>query len=79
MNRAELESLLAAAFPEASVEVATADDVHFAARIVTPRFSTRSRLARHQAVYSALGTRMGGEIHALTLKTLTPEEAQESA
>ncbi|HEX5314813.1 MAG TPA: BolA/IbaG family iron-sulfur metabolism protein [Gammaproteobacteria bacterium] len=79
MNRAELENLLTGSFSEAEVAVATADGVHFSARIVTPRFAGHPRLARHREVYAALGERMGGEIHALTLETLTPEEARERA
>lgn len=75
MNSAELQQLLAAAFPDAKIETASPDGVHFSARIVDAAFSGRSRVARHQAVYRALGERMGGEIHALTLETLAPDEA----
>ncbi len=50
------------------------DGAHFEAVIVSPRFAGLSRVRRHQLVYSALGTRMGGEIHALSMQTLTPEE-----
>lgn len=75
MDRAELQRLLEDAFGEAVIEVSTDDGVHFAARIVSERFAGRSRVARHQLVYQALGERMGGEIHALTLQTLTPAEA----
>ena len=76
MDRAELQNLLQTAFPGASVDVASEDGVHFAARLVSEAFKGRSRVARHQLVYQALGTRMGGEIHALSLQTLTPEEAE---
>ena len=76
MDRAELKDLLQTAFPGASVDVASEDDVHFAARLVADAFAGRSRVARHQLVYQALGQRMGGEIHALSLQTLTPDEAE---
>ncbi|MDN5864789.1 MAG: BolA/IbaG family iron-sulfur metabolism protein [Gammaproteobacteria bacterium] len=74
MNAAELESFLSRAFPQAEVAVASPDGVHFKARIVAGDFAGASRLARHQRVYAALGERMGGEIHALSLETLSPDE-----
>ena len=40
-----------------------------------PGFAGKLPLARHRMVYATLGDRMGGEIHALSLKTLTPDEA----
>lgn len=75
MDRTDLQQLLEQAFPDAQIEVRSEDGVHFAARLVDASFADRPRVARHQAVYAALGTRMGGEIHALSLQTLTPEEA----
>lgn len=54
--------------------MASPDGVHFKARIVSEAFSGVGRIARHQKVYAALGERVGGEIHALSLETLTPEE-----
>jgi acid stress-induced BolA-like protein IbaG/YrbA len=50
------------------------DGHHFEAVIVSPAFRGRSRVQRHQQVYAALGARMGAEIHALSMQTLTPEE-----
>ncbi|MEX8498401.1 BolA/IbaG family iron-sulfur metabolism protein, partial [Leptothrix ochracea] len=44
------------------------------ATIVSSRFETLNRVRRHQAVYGALGERMREEIHALSMKTLTPAE-----
>jgi acid stress-induced BolA-like protein IbaG/YrbA len=55
------------------VEVA-GDGSHFEAIIVSPEFRGKSRVQRHQLVYSALGGRMSGEIHALSMKTFTPED-----
>jgi stress-induced morphogen len=75
VNSAELQTLLAAAFPDGEVAVSSPDGVHFSARIVSADFSGLSRIARHQRVYAALGERMGGEIHALSLETLASEEA----
>jgi len=50
------------------------DGQHFTAVIVCPAFAGKSRIQRHQIVYAALGDRMREEIHALSMKTLTPEE-----
>lgn len=50
------------------------DGEHFFATIVSPAFAGCGRVRRHQMVYAALGERMGGEIHALSMRTLTPEE-----
>jgi acid stress-induced BolA-like protein IbaG/YrbA len=50
------------------------DGQHFQALVVSGEFSGRSRVQRHQLVYAALGDRMREEIHALSMRTLTPEE-----
>ncbi|GAB4170638.1 MAG: BolA family transcriptional regulator [Rhodocyclaceae bacterium] len=52
------------------------DGHHFEAVIVSERFRGLSRLEQHQLVYGALGGRMRQEIHALSMRTLTPEEWQ---
>ncbi len=52
------------------------DGQHFTAVIVSPAFAGKRLIARHQLVYAALGDRMREEIHALSMKTLTPEEYQ---
>lgn len=50
------------------------DGQHFEATIVSPAFAGKRLIARHQMVYAVLGDRMREEIHALSMKTLTPEE-----
>lgn len=52
------------------------DGQHFSAVIVSPAFAGKRLIQRHQIVYAALGDRMREEIHALSMKTLTPEEFQ---
>ncbi len=52
------------------------DGQHFNAVIVSSLFTDKRLIARHQLVYAALGERMREEIHALSMKTLTPEEFQ---
>jgi acid stress-induced BolA-like protein IbaG/YrbA len=50
------------------------DGQHFFATIVSPSFAGKRPIQRHQLVYAALGNRMDAEIHALSMKTLTPDE-----
>lgn len=52
------------------------DGQHFTALIVSHAFAGKRLIQRHQLVYAALGDRMKAEIHALSMKTLTPEEYQ---
>jgi acid stress-induced BolA-like protein IbaG/YrbA len=52
------------------------DGQHFTAVIVADAFAGKRLIQRHQLVYAALGDRMREEIHALSMKTLTPEEFQ---
>ena len=58
------------------VEV-SGDGQHFQALVVSSAFAGKSRVQRHQLVYKALGDRMREEIHALSMQTLTPEEAKQ--
>jgi acid stress-induced BolA-like protein IbaG/YrbA len=53
------------------------DGQHFQAVVVSSAFEGKSRVQRHQLVYQALGDRMREEIHALSMQTLTPEEAKQ--
>ena len=75
MNADIIRGLIEAGLPGASAEVRGDDGVHFEATVVCEAFAGKLPLARHRLVYATLGERMGGEIHALALKTLTPAEA----
>ena len=74
MQPAEIENLIAEGLPGATVRVASADNHHFEALVVTAAFDGLRKLARHRLVYKCLGTLVGNEIHALSLQTLTPDE-----
>ena len=54
------------------------DGHHFNTVIVCPDFAGKNRIQQHQMVYGALGDRMKAEIHALSMKTLTPEQRDQS-
>ncbi len=66
---------IAAGLPCERVEV-IGDGQHFQALVVSAAFQGKSRVQRHQMVYAALGDRMREEIHALSMRTVTPEEAK---
>ena len=50
------------------------DGQHFEAVVVSEAFEGKSRVQRHQLVFKTLGDRMREEIHALSIKTFTPQE-----
>jgi acid stress-induced BolA-like protein IbaG/YrbA len=75
MNADTIRQLIETGLPGARVEVRGDDGVHFEATVVCEAFAGKLPLARHRMVYATLGQRMGGEIHALQLRTLTPAEA----
>ncbi len=74
MDASAIQSLIEQGLPGARVDVHGPDGVHFEALVIAASFAGKPTLARHRIVYAALGERMGGEIHALALRTLTPEE-----
>ena len=72
---AQVRDYIAAGLNCSHVEV-EGDGRHFFATIVCGAFEGQSRIKRHQQVYAVLGERMRAEIHALSMKTLTPAEWQ---
>ena len=79
MNAETIRQLIEAGLPGSRAAVQGEDGVHFEATVVSDAFAGKLPLARHRLVYATLGERMGGEIHALALKTLTPDEAGRGA
>lgn len=75
MDTETIKSAIQRAMPSANVEVRGEDGVHFEAEVVSADFAGLRPLARHRLVHEALGELLGGAIHALSLRTLTPEEA----
>jgi acid stress-induced BolA-like protein IbaG/YrbA len=74
MDSSRIQALIENGLPGARVAVEGADGVHFEATVIASQFAGKRPLARHRLVYATLGDLMGGAIHALALKTLTPEE-----
>ena len=79
MDAQQLRSLISGALPCEHIDV-QGDGRHWVATLVSPQFEGLSRIRRHQLVYATLGQRMHtDEVHALSMKTLTPAEwAQQS-
>ena len=75
MAAEDIEAMIRAAIPDAAVTITdlAGDGDHYAARVVSERFRGLPRIKQHQAVYAALGGRMGGVLHALQLTTATPD------
>lgn len=75
MTPETIRQLIEQGLPGARAEVHGDDGVHFEALVVSDAFQGKLPLARHRMVYATLGDLMGGAIHALSLKTMTPAEA----
>ena len=69
-----LLNMIQQSLPDATVEVSSPDNIHFSATICSPKFMGKSRIEQHRLVYAALGSHMDQAIHALQIKTSTPED-----
>lgn len=69
----QLKEYIAQGLPCDYIEVRGDDGQHFEAVIVSPAFEGKSMVQQHQLVYKALGLRMQQEIHALSMRTFTPQ------
>ena len=81
MDTDEVERQIEAGIPDAEASVTLPrvpdedhEDAHFAAVVVSPAFEGKSLVDQHELVYDALGEAMTDDIHALELKTYTPDE-----
>jgi len=79
MDPTEISRLIEAGFDNAMVKVFSNDNTHFEALVVAEEFEDKRQLARHQLIYKCLGGLVGNEIHALSIRALTPEEWQAQA
>ena len=74
MNPVEIAALIEQNLAGAQAQVQTDGQGHYEALVICAAFAGKRSLQRHQLVYGTLGERVGREIHALALKTFTPEE-----
>jgi acid stress-induced BolA-like protein IbaG/YrbA len=77
MTPKEIEQLIRSGFDDGIVEVASTDNTHFEAVVVSTDFEGVRPLARHQLVYKTLGALVGNEIHALSIRAFTPQELRD--
>jgi len=77
MDAAAITQMIKEALPDAEVTIEdlAGDGDHYAALVVSPSFRGKTRVQQHQIVYAALRGKMGGDLHALALQTVTPEDA----
>jgi acid stress-induced BolA-like protein IbaG/YrbA len=75
MRPDEIKNLIETHLHDAVASVTGDDGVHFEAVVVSPAFDKKNRIEKQQIVYAALGDRIAnGTIHAISIKTFTPEE-----
>lgn len=81
MSTQDLEALIRAAFSDSHVKVQdlTGDGSHFQATVITEQFTGLTMVKQHRLVYDALQAYIDdGRVHALALKTYTPEQWRSS-
>ena len=80
MPIAELQAKIEDAFPGDDIFLSSpmGDDNHFQLRVVSEQFSGKTMVERHQLIYQALGDAMREAVHALAIKTYTPEQWQKA-
>ena len=74
MEPEEIEKLIVAGLENPVVRVMSDDNHHFEALVVAAEFEGKRSLARHQLIYKCLGSLVGNEIHALSIRAMTPDE-----
>jgi acid stress-induced BolA-like protein IbaG/YrbA len=75
MTSEQIQTMLETNLAGCTAQVISDDNTHFEATVISEGFAGKRPLQRHQMVYGALGDKIGGDIHALSIKALTPEEA----
>jgi len=74
----QIKQWIESGMPGSRVEI-DGDGRHFQAMILSEDFAGKTRIQQHQMVYDALGDKMKAEIHALSLRTLTPEQWEQQS
>ena len=75
MSTEEIEKLIQAGLPDATVQVLDPmnDRTHFEAVVLSPSFAGKTKVQQHKMVYAALGDSFDGPLHAVALKTGVPQ------
>ena len=75
MTPQQIQELIETGLPDCTATVASDDNTHFDATVISTAFVGKRALQRHQMIYAALGEKMGTDIHALSIRALTPDES----
>lgn len=77
MDAEDICRMIRESIPDAvvTIEDMRGDGDHYAALVVSETFRDKSRIERHRMVHDALRGKMGGELHALSFTTATPDSA----
>ena len=73
MQSEDIQTMIQQGLPDAEVQV-SGDGRHFDAVVISEAFAGKGLLEQHRLVYATLGDKMGGDIHALTIRTYTREQ-----
>ena len=78
LDAAELQELIERGIPDSTVRVTdlTGTRDHYRVEVVSPAFADKSRVQQHQMIYRAVGEHMTQGVHALQIRTSTPEETE---
>ena len=74
MEPEEIKTLIENGLDNAKVEIFSEDNTHYAALVIAEQFEGKRSIARHQMIYQCLGSLMGNEIHAMSIRAHTPAE-----
>ena len=74
MEPAEIKTLIENGLEQSTAEIFSEDNTHYAALVISPAFEGKRAIARHQLIYQCLGSLMGNEIHAMSIRAHTPAE-----
>ena len=74
MDPEEIKTLIKNGLDDARVQVFSDDNTHYVAVVIAAAFEGKRPIARHQLVYQCLGSLMGNEIHAMSIRAHTPAE-----
>lgn len=74
MTAQEITEMIQTAFPDAHIDLQdlAGDNNHYSVTVTSRQFEGKTRVAQHKMVYAALQGKMGGQLHALAVKTKTP-------
>lgn len=74
MEPSEIKTLIENGLEQSTAEIFSEDNTHYAALVISPAFEGKRAIARHQLIYQCLGSLMGNEIHAMSIRAHTPAE-----